>query len=67
MRGLVLSRKRNEQVILHAGTPAEVIVSVVEIKGEKVRLHFAAAAEVSIDRMEIHNSKLREKEQRNAD
>lgn len=52
---LVLSRKRDEAIVLAAGTPYETRITVVEIRGDKVRLGFDAASNVEINRDEIQN------------
>jgi carbon storage regulator len=46
---LVLSRKKNESIIIND----RVTVTVVEIRGEKVRLGIAAPREVPVHRKEI--------------
>ena len=48
---LVLSRKRNE--VIKIGD--EIIITVVEIRGDKVRLGIQAPRDVRIDREEIYN------------
>ena len=45
---LVLSRKKNEQIII-----GDVTIMVVDIRGDKVRLGITAPKEVSIHRAEI--------------
>lgn len=50
---LVLSRKKNEKISI-AGT--EIIVTVVDIRGDKVRLGFEAATDISIHRMEVYEA-----------
>jgi carbon storage regulator CsrA len=49
---LVLSRKRNEDIIIGEGDK-KVIVRVVEIVGDKVRLGFVADQSVTILRAEV--------------
>jgi len=49
---LVLSRKRDERVLLTIGD-AEVEVCVVALRGDKVRLGFDAPPEVRIMRTEL--------------
>ena len=49
---LVLSRKRNEEIII-----GDVItISVVEVRGDKVRLGIEAPREVSIHRSEVYDA-----------
>jgi carbon storage regulator len=55
---LVLSRKKNERIVLTVqlpgiGTLATIHVGVAEIRGDKVRLGIEAPVEVAIDREEI--------------
>lgn len=53
---LVLSRRKNETVVLAKGTPYETTLTIVEIRGDKVRIGFAAADSVSINRGEVQAS-----------
>jgi carbon storage regulator len=46
---LVLSRKKNESIIINN----DVIVTVVEIRGDKVRLGIVAPKEVPVHRQEV--------------
>lgn len=46
---LVLSRKRNEQIVVND----EVVITVVEIRGDKVRLGIDAPKEVPVHRREV--------------
>ena len=46
---LVLSRKRNESIVIDGS----IVITVVEIRGDKVRLGIEAPREVSIHRQEI--------------
>ena len=50
---LVLSRLVDEQVVIDG----DIIVTVVEIRGDKVRLGFKAPKEIVIDRSEVHVAK----------
>lgn len=49
---LVLSRKKNESIILNDN----VVVTVIEIRGDKVRLGIQAPRSVPVHRQEIHDS-----------
>lgn len=51
---LVLSRKKNESIVIGEG-PSAVTVTVVEIKGDKVRLGIVAPRDVPVHRQEIHD------------
>jgi carbon storage regulator len=53
---LVLSRHRDESIII--GT--EIIVTVVDIRGDKVRLGIAAPLETSVHRQEVFEAIQRE-------
>ena len=46
---LVLSRKRDEKIVIGEN----IIVTVVEIRGDKVRLGVEAPKEVSVHRQEV--------------
>jgi carbon storage regulator len=54
---LVLSRKCDEQIVIGH----DVVVTVVEIRGDKVRLGIEAPAHVPVHRQEIYLSLQREK------
>lgn len=47
---LVLSRKKNESIIIDEN----IVITVVEIRGDKVRLGIQAPREVPIHRSEVH-------------
>ena len=47
---LVLSRKKNESVIIRD----DIVVTVVEIRGDKVRLGIEAPKEVTVHRREVY-------------
>jgi carbon storage regulator len=49
---LVLSRKKNESIIINDN----IIVMVVEVRGDKVRLGIDAPKEVSVHRREIYEA-----------
>ena len=49
---LVLSRKKNESIVI----ADDVVVTVVEIRGDKVRLGIEAKPEVSVHRREVYNA-----------
>jgi carbon storage regulator len=49
---LILSRKRNEEIIIGDN----IVVNVVEIRGDKVRLGITAPDEVPVHRREVYES-----------
>lgn len=49
---LVLSRKRNEQIVIDD----QITVKIVEIRGDKVRLGIDAPRDVSIHRQEVRDA-----------
>ena len=49
---LVLSRKKNESIVIND----EITVTVVEIRGDKVRLGVVAPKEVPVHRQEVHDA-----------
>lgn len=56
---LVLSRQRNERVVItDKQTNESLTVEVTDVLGEKVRLGFTASKRFIIDREEVHASKL---------
>ena len=52
---LVLSRKKNESLIIGKGDQ-EVTIVVVEIRGDKVRLGVEAPKEVPVHRREVYDA-----------
>ena len=57
---LVLSRHRDETIVVTTPSGEVVNVTVVDIRGDKVRLGFQAAPDVTIDRQEVWAAKARE-------
>ena len=51
---LVLSRHKNESIVI--GENGEVEVMVVEIRGDKVRLGIIAPAEIPVHRREVYEA-----------
>jgi carbon storage regulator len=49
---LVLSRKKNESIIIDDN----IVITVVEVRGDKVRLGIQAPREVPIHRSEVHEA-----------
>lgn len=49
---LVLSRKRNESIVIND----DIVVVVVEIRGDKVRLGIEAPANVPVHRQEVYDA-----------
>lgn len=47
---LVLSRKKNESIVIDEN----IVITVVEVRGDKVRLGIQAPKEVPIHRSEVH-------------
>lgn len=51
---LVLSRKKNESIIIDGH-----IVTIVEIRGDKIKLGIEAPREINVDRLEVWEAKQR--------
>jgi carbon storage regulator len=49
---LVLSRKKNESIVIYDN----IVVTVIEIRGDKVRLGIEAPKNVSVHRQEIYEA-----------
>jgi len=49
---LVLSRQRDESIIIGGN----IVVTVIDIRGEKVRLGITAPADVSVNRQEVQRA-----------
>jgi len=60
---LVLSRHRDESIVINGGTADEIVITVVEIRGDKVRLGISAPIEIPVHRLEVQNAIEREKRQ----
>lgn len=56
---LVLSRKKNESIVIDG----QIVVTVIELRGDKVRLGVDAPREVQVDRLEIAEKKDRQEVQ----
>ncbi|HAD60841.1 MAG TPA: carbon storage regulator [Planctomycetaceae bacterium] len=53
---LVLSRKKSESVVIND----DIVVTVVEVRGDKVRLGIQAPREIPVHRKEVLDAILRE-------
>ena len=53
---LVLSRKKNESIIINDN----ITVTVIEIRGDKVRLGIEAPKEITVHRQEVYDAIKRE-------
>ena len=60
---LILSRKRDEQIIINDN----IVVTVVEIRGDKVRLGVDAPREIPVHRREVHEAIARQNGEAAAD
>jgi carbon storage regulator len=49
---LVLSRKQNESIIINDN----IVVTVVEVRGDKVRLGIEAPKEIAVHRKEVYEA-----------
>lgn len=49
---LVLSRKKNESIVIHD----DITITVVEIRGDKVRIGIVAPKEVPVHRQEVYTA-----------
>lgn len=57
---LVLSRNKNERIVINDN----IVITVVDIRGDKVRLGFEAPRDIPIHRMEVYNT-IKKKEKSN--
>ena len=53
---LVLSRKKNERIMIGD----DIILMIVEIRGDKIKIGIEAPASVAVDREEVRESKLKD-------
>ncbi|MEX0704302.1 MAG: carbon storage regulator CsrA [Planctomycetales bacterium] len=58
---LVLSRQRDESIIIGD----DIVITVVDIRGDKVRLGIAAPTEIPVHRQEVYEAIRREARSRN--
>lgn len=58
---LVLSRQRNESIVIGD----DIVITVVDIRGDKVRLGVFAPSEVPVHRQEVYEAIQRQKAQEN--
>lgn len=49
---LVLSRKKNESIVINN----DIVVTIVEIRGDKVRLGIEAPKEIPVHRREVYDA-----------
>ena len=59
---LVLSRKKNEQIVIDEN----VVVTVVQIRGDKVSVGIEAPKDIPVHRKEVHEAIKREQAQKKA-
>ena len=60
---LVLSRHRDEAIVINGGTDDEIVITVVDIRGDKVRLGISAPIEIPVHRLEVQAAIDRERRQ----
>lgn len=60
---LVLSRKKDDQIIIDGN----IVITVVDIRGDKVRLGVEAPAQVPVHRAEVYHAIHREERSQSAD
>ena len=49
---LVLSRKRNEEIVIDG----QIVIKIVEIRGNKIRLGISAPKEIPVHRKEVYDA-----------
>lgn len=59
---LVLTRERDEEIVFELEDGREIVVQVVDIRGNKVRLGCEAARSIKVHRREVANAIQRERE-----
>jgi len=60
---LVLSRQRDESIII----ADNIVITIVDIRGDKVRLGIEAPKEIPVHRQEVYDAIQRENDQENAE
>lgn len=63
---LVLSRKRDESLVIECPSGEIIRVTVVDIRGDKVRLGTVAPEHIPVNRREVYDAKQREKNRQEA-
>ncbi len=56
---LVLSRKKNQRIVISEN----IVITIVEIRGDKVRVGIEAPREISVHRDEVYRAIQEQKEQ----
>jgi carbon storage regulator len=59
---LVLSRKRDEKIVIGD----QIVVTIVDVRGDKVRIGIEAPASVSVHRQEVFDALKRQEEESSA-
>lgn len=59
---LVLSRKKNESIVIRD----DIVITVVDVRGDKVRLGIEAPREVTVHRREVYEA-IKKAEQQKSD
>lgn len=54
---LVLSRKKDQKIMITTPSGEEIMVMIVEIRGDKVRLGVKCARDIVVDREEVYLNK----------
>lgn len=54
---LMLTRKQGEKIVV--GMAGEVLVTIVEIRGDRVRVGVEAPKDIPVDRLEVYQAKRR--------
>jgi carbon storage regulator len=58
---LVLSRYRNEKIVIGEPGPNQVVITIVDIRGDKVRLGINADKSIPVHREEVYEMIERDK------
>lgn len=58
---LVLSRHRDEKIIIGEPGPNQVSITIIDIRGDKVRLGIDADQKVPVHRQEVYDAIMRER------
>ena len=55
---LILTRKKDEEIILHYDGRVICTLSVHEIRGDRVRISFQAESDLIVDRVEVYEKRI---------
>jgi carbon storage regulator len=53
---LVLSRKKNEKIVINESIVITIVITIVDVRGDRVRIGIDAPRDIPIHREEVHKA-----------